>query len=81
MNIIKTKDVCAKKIMYDIEEGKLTNIRFIGGCSGNTQAISSLLEGMDADEAISRLEGIMCGGRGTSCGNELAKGLKEFLDK
>lgn len=69
--------VCSQKIDFDIEDGKVINVRFLGGCNGNTQGISRLVEGMEIAEAISRLEGIQCGFKGTSCPDQLAKALKE----
>jgi len=73
----KTKGVCASRIDFDVVDGKVTNVRFIGGCSGNTQGVARLIEGMDKDEAIRRIEGIRCGGKPTSCPDQLAKALKE----
>lgn len=63
----KPQGVCSQKIDFEIEDGKVTNVHFLGGCNGNTQGISRLIEGMDVKEAISRLEGIQCGFKGTSC--------------
>ncbi len=59
-----------------MEDNKVKNVRFVMGCNGNTQGISKLVEGMDADELIARLEGIDCGGRGTSCPDQLAKAVR-----
>lgn len=61
-----------------IEDGRIDSVEFIGGCSGNTQGIASLVGGMAVEEVISRLEGIGCGSRGTSCPWELAKALKSL---
>ncbi len=72
----KTKGTCSREITFDIEGNTVKNIKFIMGCSGNTQGISKLAEGMDADELVKRLEGIDCGGRGTSCPDQLAKAVK-----
>lgn len=74
-----TKGVCAQKIEFNIIDNKVTNVQFLGGCNGNTQGVSKLVEGMDVNEAISRLEGIQCGFRGTSCPDQLAKALKQAL--
>ena len=63
----KTRGVCSKEISFDVEDNKVINVQFVGGCSGNTQGVSRLVEGMDVDEAIRRLEGIQCGFRPTSC--------------
>ena len=54
------------------------NVQFVGGCSGNTQGVARLIDGMDIDEAISRIEGIQCGFRPTSCPDQLAQALKEY---
>lgn len=72
----KTSGVCAQKIDFDIVDGKVTNVKFWGGCNGNSQGVAVLVEGMDVNEAISRLEGLTCGFRGTSCPDQLAKALK-----
>ena len=75
----KTKGVCTQKISFEIEDRKVVSVSFLGGCSGNTQGIARLVEGMDVDEAISRLEGIKCGYKNTSCPDQLAKALKEAV--
>lgn len=77
----KTKGVCSQKIHFDIEENKVKNVSFVGGCNGNLQGISRLIEGMDVDEAIRRIEGIKCGFKTTSCPDQLAKALKEATGK
>ncbi|MBE6806531.1 MAG: TIGR03905 family TSCPD domain-containing protein [Ruminococcaceae bacterium] len=77
----RTKSVCSRNIFFDVADGKVTNVRFEGGCQGNTQGISRLVEGMPLEEAIRRMEGIQCGFKGTSCPDQLAKALKEILDK
>ena len=73
------KGVCYRKIEIDIENGIINKVRFVGGCNGNTQGISKLVEGMKAEDVISRLEGVNCNGRGTSCPDQLAKALKEAI--
>ena len=73
----KTKGVCSQKIFFDIEDGKVTNVQFLGGCNGNLKGIAALVEGMPVDEVISRVEGIQCGMKATSCPDQLAKALKE----
>ena len=76
----KTKGVCSTAIDFEIDaENKVRNVKFTNGCSGNTQGVARLVEGMDANEAIRRLEGIQCGFRPTSCPDQLAKALKEAL--
>ena len=71
--------VCSRKINFDIVDGKLHNVHFAGGCPGNLIAISELVEGKDAKEVASLLEGNQCGMRGTSCADQLAKAIKSFL--
>lgn len=73
----KTRGVCSKKIDFEIVDGKITNVRFTGGCGGNTQGVAALAEGMTPDELIKRLEGIRCGFKGTSCPDQLATAVKE----
>lgn len=73
----KTSGVCARKIKFEVEDGKIHNLVFEGGCPGNSQGVSRLAEGMDTKEAISRLQGIECGFRGTSCPDQFAKALIE----
>ena len=73
----KTKGTCSQKIFFDLENGKVTNVQFLGGCNGNLKGIAALVEGMDMDEVISRVEGIRCGMKNTSCPDQLAQALKE----
>ncbi len=73
----KTSGTCSQRILFDIEDGKVKNVQFIGGCNGNLKGIGSLVEGMDADEVIARLEGTTCGGKPTSCPDQLARALKQ----
>ena len=72
----QTKGTCSREILFEIEDGKLTNVQFIGGCNGNLKGIGSLVEGMDVDQVIARLEGTTCGFKATSCPDQLAKALK-----
>lgn len=74
----KTSGVCSKKIDFEITDGRLHNVSFTGGCHGNLQGIGRLVEGMGVDEVISRLEGIRCGFKNTSCPDQLAKALKSL---
>lgn len=74
----KTSGVCAAAIDFEVEDGRVKNVKYLGGCSGNTQGVSKLVEGMLVDEVISRLEGIRCGFKSTSCPDQLAKALKEW---
>ena len=75
----KTKGTCSQKIFFDIEDGVVKNVKYIGGCNGNLQGIGKLVEGMPVEEVINRLEGIHCGFKPTSCPDQLAKALKETL--
>ena len=74
----KTSGVCSRAIKFEVEEGLVRNVKFLGGCSGNTQGVAALAEGMPVDEVISRLEGIRCGAKPTSCPDQLACALKEW---
>jgi uncharacterized protein (TIGR03905 family) len=78
--VYKTSGVCASAISFDLVDGKVTGAKFTGGCSGNTQGVCALVEGMDAKEAIQRLSGIRCGYKATSCPDQLAKALQEALN-
>ena len=73
----KTKGTCSQKIFFEIEDNKVKNVEFLGGCNGNLQGIGKLVEGMDVDEVITRLEGIHCGMKPTSCPDQLATALKQ----
>ena len=73
----KTKGTCSQRIFFDVEEGKVKNVQFVGGCNGNLKGIAALVEGMDVADVISRVEGIRCGMKATSCPDQLAKALKE----
>ena len=75
----RTKGVCSRQISFDIQDGRIVNIRFDGGCNGNTQGIASLAEGMMVEEVITRLEGIRCGFKGTSCPDQLAQAVKAAM--
>ena len=76
-----TKGTCSREILFEIEDGKLTNVQFIGGCNGNLKGISSLVEGMKVEDVIARLEGTTCGPKNTSCPDQLATAIKEALAK
>ena len=77
----KTKGTCSQRIFFEIEDGKLKNVQFLGGCNGNLKGICALVEGMDVQEVISRVEGIHCGMKPTSCPDQLATALKEALEQ
>lgn len=72
----KTAGVCARRILLDVEDGKILAAQFEGGCQGNTKGIASLVVGMDVDDVIAKTKGIDCGGRGTSCPDQMAKALE-----
>ncbi len=76
--VYRPKGVCAMQIKFELDENNIVkNVRFLGGCSGNTQGIAALSEGRTKDELISLLSGIRCGGKATSCPDQLAKALSE----
>ena len=74
----KTTGTCSKEITFDIDNGKVYNVHFLGGCSGNTQGVAKLVEGMSIEEVITRLNEIKCGFKNTSCPDQLAKALKKL---
>lgn len=74
----RPKGVCSQLMDIEVEDGKIESVKVTGGCSGNLQGISSLLKGMDVDEAISRMEGIRCGFKVTSCPDQIAQALKQY---
>jgi len=76
-----TRGTCSREILFEIEDGKLKNVTFIGGCNGNLKGIGSLVEGMEVEEIISRLEGTTCGMKSTSCPDQLAQALKMALNR
>lgn len=75
----RTKGVCSRMIHIVIEDGIITEASFVGGCHGNTQGISRLVEGMKVEDVIKRLRGIKCGFKDTSCPDQLATALEEAL--
>ena len=75
----RTRGTCSRLIQLRLEDGKVHDVRFVGGCDGNLQGVSRLVEGMDAKEAISRLSGIRCGGKPTSCPDQLSQALRQAL--
>lgn len=76
-----TKGTCSREILFEIEDGTLKSVQFIGGCNGNLKGISSLVEGMKVEDVIARLEGTTCGPKNTSCPDQLATALKEAIAK
>ncbi len=73
--------VCSQEIIINVENEIIKKVQFIGGCPGNTVGVASLLKGMNIDEAIKRLKGIDCRGRGTSCPDQLSKALEEIKNR
>ena len=71
----KTSGTCSQRILFDVENGKVKNVQFIGGCNGNLKGIAALVEGMDVDTVIERVRGITCGMKKTSCPDQLAQAL------
>ncbi len=77
----KTVGTCSKEINFDIEDNKIHNVSFVGGCNGNLKAVSSLVEGQDINTVIKRLKGITCNSKQTSCGDQLATALQEVKNE
>ena len=76
-----TRGTCSREITFELEDGVLRNVRFLGGCNGNTQGVAKLVEGMPADEVIRRLQGLDCNGRGTSCPDQLARAIAAAMQE
>lgn len=74
----RTQGTCSKLIEFDIEDGVLQEVHFLGGCSGNLQGISALVKGMRVEDIINRLSGINCGQKGTSCPDQLSCALRAW---
>ena len=82
MNTYRTRGVCSRSITFDVaEDGTLQNVSFEGGCNGNLQGIGALVEGMEIEDAITRLSGICCGFKGTSCTDQLAQALIQYQEE
>jgi len=77
----KTKNTCSRSIEFELENGIIRNIRFNGGCMGNTQGVAALAEGMKAEDIIKKCRGIQCGFRGTSCPDQLALAIESALNR
>lgn len=75
-----TKGTCSRKVVIDIEDGVIKDCSFVAGCPGNTMGVATLVKGMSVDEAISRLKGIKCGTKSTSCPDQLARALEGALE-
>ncbi len=80
--VYNTQGTCSRQIIIGLDDRDVvTRVQFVGGCMGNTQGVASLAKGMTAQEVISRLEGIMCGSKGTSCPDQLARALRAEISK
>ena len=77
----RTKGVCSRMIKLELDGDTIRSVEFVGGCSGNTQGVARLVEGMKVDDAIARIEGIKCGPRPTSCPDQLAQALRQATGK
>ena len=77
----KTSGVCSRSVEFGVVDNKVKDVRFEGGCSGNTQGVAALVDGMDIDEAIRRMSGIRCGFKSTSCPDQLADALKQYKEQ
>ena len=77
----KTKGTCSRQIFFEIEDGRVKNVSFVGGCDGNLKGICSLVDGMKVEDVIAKVEGIHCGPKSTSCPDQLAQALKEAMNE
>ena len=77
----RTKGTCSRSITFDIEDGVVKNVQFEGGCNGNLSGISSIVEGMNAEDVIDRFDGIRCGFKQTSCPDQFATALRKALEE
>ena len=77
----RAKGVCSRMIKLELDGDTIRSVEFVGGCSGNTQGVARLVEGMKVDDAIARIEGIKCGPRPTSCPDQLAQALRQATGK
>lgn len=77
----QTHGTCSTEIFFDVEDNKVKNVKYTGGCNGNLQGIGRLVEGMDVEEVINRLEGVKCGRKPTSCPDQLALALKAYKEQ
>ena len=77
----QTRDVCSREILFDIEGNVIKDIEFIGGCNGNLKAIAKLVDGWTVEDIEKKLRGNTCGGRPTSCADQLARAVREAYEK
>lgn len=76
----KTSGTCSRMVILDIEDGVVTDCKFVGGCAGNTLGVAALVKGMKTDEVVGRLKGIKCGFKPTSCPDQLARAVEEAIN-
>ena len=76
----QTKGTCSKQITFDLNDGVVSNVSYLGGCNGNLQGISQLVRGQHIDDVMKRLNGIRCGAKGTSCPDQLCRALEQLKD-
>ena len=79
--VYKTRGTCSSQISFDVVDGNLHNVQFTGGCNGNLKGIGALVEGLEVNDVITRLEGIKCGFKSTSCPDQLAQALKQAVNQ
>ena len=79
MHTYRTHGTCSREIQFEVNDGIVSNVKFVSGCNGNLQGIGALVEGMKVEDVIKKLKGIDCGGRGTSCPDQLAHALEEVI--
>lgn len=79
--IYTPQGVCSMQMIFEIEEGIVKDLQILGGCPGNTIGVSTLIKGKNIDEIIQMLKGILCGNKGTSCPDQIAKALQEYKEK
>ncbi len=77
----KTKGTCSQQITFDLNDGIISNVSFVGGCNGNLQGVSKLVEGQKAEDILHKLKGIKCGVKPTSCPDQLACAIEEALNR
>lgn len=77
----KTKGICAREIIIELNDNIIKSVEFIGGCNGNTKGLSSIVKGMNIDDVIDKLKGITCNSKSTSCPDQLAHALEEIKEK
>ena len=75
----QTKGTCSKQITFDLNDGVVSNVSYLGGCNGNLQGVAKLVEGQKAEDLIAKLKGIQCGLKGTSCPDQLARALEDAI--